>query len=86
MIYKSIDVWKRLGTSRLVRYRCFEVLPEGGFCVQSADYYDAPFSDPRREDHDKQFLELLAEDAPEKRSMSSPTIEGAIDSYDAEFG
>jgi hypothetical protein len=84
MIYKSVDIWRRLGPSRLMRYHCFEVLPSGGFCVQSADVYEAG-NMQRSAEHDKQFLELLAEDAPEGRAGSFPTLEEAIESFDAEF-
>lgn len=85
MIYRSVDVWKRLEESRLVRYRCFELIPGGGYCVQSADFYDLPIDPKQCALHDDQFLELLSEESPEVRSAPSPTLEEAIERHEAEF-
>jgi hypothetical protein len=85
MMYKSIDVWKRLGESRVVRYRCFEVLPNCGYCVQSADFYEIPIDTKQCSDHDKQFLELLTEEAPEVRSGLFASLEEAIRHHDSLF-
>lgn len=85
MIYKAIDVWKRLNGGRLVRYRCFELHPDGGYCVQSADFYDSP-ADPTQVRHlESQYLELLSEEAPDSRSGAFRTIEEAIAGHDEEF-
>ena len=83
--YKSIDVWRRLNDERVVRYRCFEVLPDGGFCVQSADFFDAPVSIDRILEHERQYVELLIEDAPDERSEPHETLEAAIEAHDKEF-
>jgi hypothetical protein len=84
-LYRAIDVWRRLDGGRAVRYRCFEVLPDGGFCVQSADFYGGE----RRDDHaamlDRQHVELLLEQAPDDRVRTHPTLEAAIEQHDKEF-
>jgi hypothetical protein len=83
--YKAIDVWSRKDDGRIVRYRCFQLLPDGGYCVQSADYYHAPFGDARPAQHEKQFLELLLEEAPKVRSPLLPTLIEAIRAFDRDF-
>jgi hypothetical protein len=83
--YKAIDVWSRVDQGRVVRYRCFQLLPGGGYTVQSADYYSAPFHDARPAQHEKQFLELLSEEAPEVRSPLFPTLIDAIRAFELDF-
>jgi hypothetical protein len=86
MIYLSCDVWRRLPDGTLARYRCFRLLPSGGYCVQSRDIYDP--QSPSRLDlqHDQQFFELLTEEAPELRGGVFPNLEDAIFAHDSEFG
>jgi hypothetical protein len=84
--YKVLDVWSRKNEKTVVRYRCFQLLPDGGYSVQSADHYHAPFADIRTEELDKQFLELLSEEAPEARSPLFPTVDEAIGAFVREFG
>ncbi len=86
-IYRSFAVWKRTG-AQAIRYRCFQLLPDGGYCVQSADFYD--MADAAKlslaiEQHDAQFLQLLLEEAPEQRGGVFASIEAAIEHHDREF-
>jgi hypothetical protein len=83
-LYKSIDIWRRKGGA-VVRYRCFHILPDNLYCVQSADSYRPPFGDVSIMQHDKQFLELLVEEAPELRSAGFPSLTEAIAAFDREF-
>jgi hypothetical protein len=83
--YKAIDVWSRRDEGTVVRYRCFQLLPDGGYSVQSADYYKAPFLDSRPAKHEKQFLELLLEEDPKVRSPLFRTLVEAIRAFDREF-
>lgn len=86
-LYVEFNVWKRRDEHSLIRYRCFQILPGGRYCVQSADFHY-----PYREDtdalfHAKQFLELLAEESPCARVGSSyDSLEEAIAAHDADFG
>ena len=80
---KSIDVWERTD-SQIIRYRCFELIPLGGFCVQSADFYSAK-TDPQKSFLDQQFLELLTDQNPMERNKVFPSLEEAIEAHKQEF-
>jgi hypothetical protein len=80
-LYRSFDVYKRTDTG-LVRYRCFQTTPGGFYCVQSSDFIQNRTFDKSLDD---QFIELLSEEAPDKRSSAFPTIEEAIAHHDSEF-
>jgi hypothetical protein len=82
--YRAIDVWVRK-ESTIVRYRCFQVLPREEYCVQSADYYRPPFNDVKAAQLDKQFLELLSEQAPDSRSDLFSSLTEAINAFDRDF-
>lgn len=85
MLYKSLDVWKRTGAG-LTRYRCFETVPGRRYCVQSADMYPYPAGAANEGSWlEKQFLELLSEEAPDERSGTFATLEEAIAAHEAEF-
>jgi hypothetical protein len=83
-LYRAIDVWRRRPNGA-VRYRCFEVLPGGRFCVQSADFFSLPFDNQRSDFSDRQFQELLIEQAPEERTATFSTLEEAIAEHDRDF-
>ena len=61
---QAIDVWRRRQNGA-VRYRCFEVLPSGRFWIQSADFFNLPVDKQRSDFSDRQFHELLIEQAPD---------------------
>jgi hypothetical protein len=84
--YRAIDVWSRKDEGQIVRYRCFQLLPNGGYSVQSADYYSAPFCDAQFTQHEKQFRELFSEEDPKVRSPLFPTLIEAISAFDRDFG
>jgi len=84
-MYKSIDVWKRLDEKTMVRYRCFQILISHRFCVQSTDFYHLPLDEAQLAQFDRQFLELLCEEAPEVRAETYATLEEAIRMHDQEF-
>jgi len=67
-----------------IRYRCFRVLPDDGYCVQSADYY--PEAKASAEGFERQFIELFTEQEPDDRSGIFPTLEEAILDFDKGFG
>jgi len=87
MLYRFVPVWRRLDGGTLVVYRCFEVLGHG-FVVQSRDNCYPERSDclATMSTHDLQFLRLLAEEAPERRSSVHACLQSAIESFDAAFG
>jgi hypothetical protein len=84
-LYRAIDVWRRVDDKTAVRYRCFECLPLGGFCVQSADFYSLPLDEAQERDLARQALELLIETAPDERADVHPTLEAAIEAHDRDF-
>ncbi|WPB77143.1 hypothetical protein KYC5002_50215 [Archangium violaceum] len=77
---------RRLGDEEAVIYRCFELIPERGFVVQSADRIHLPVNMEEMRCHERQFWELFCEEAPDQRSVPYPSIEEAIAAFDAEFG
>jgi hypothetical protein len=84
-MYRAIDVWKRRSGTEVIRYRCFEVLSDGKFCVQSADFFQLPLINQKFDRLDRQFVELLIEEDPDVRSPAYPSLEEAIRMHDAEF-
>ncbi|MCY7322744.1 MAG: hypothetical protein LH660_13320 [Phormidesmis sp. CAN_BIN36] len=84
-MFKAIDIWKRIDNITAVRYRCFQQLSDGQFCVQSADYYHLPPNENQVRTLDRQFLELFIEEAPDQRSSLYRTLEEAIAQYELEF-
>ena len=84
-LYLGINVYRRLRSDEAAVYRCFKKLPDGGYCVQSADRVRLPFKDENSRFQKEQFWELLIEEAPDARSRPFPTIEEAIADFDAAF-
>ena len=84
-LYEAVDVWRRFSEEELVRYRCFRVLPEGRYCVQSADHYHLPLAENLGRQDEEQFIKLLAKEAPDARGKTYDTIEEAIDMFEKDF-
>ncbi len=84
-LYEAIDVWRRISEEQLVRYRCFRILPDNKFCVQSADHYHLPFDEQANRQHDKRFFELLFEESPDVREKTYATSEEAIEAFERDF-
>ena len=82
-IYKAIDVWERKDAQTVVRYRCFESLDTGRYCIQSADFYHHGKPPVRL---GNQFIELFAEQDPTQRSGEHETLQAAIAAHKREFG
>jgi hypothetical protein len=84
-LYEVIDVWKRYSRTQLVRYRCFRNLAANTYSVQSADFYRLPIDSSQLMNLEKQFCELLAEQAPDERSGAFTSIEEAIAAHERDF-
>ncbi len=81
-LYKSIDVWERKDSSTVLRFRCLECLNTGKFSVQSADFYrDGKANDVS----DCQFVELLTQEDPIRRSGGHASLSEAIAAHKREF-
>ena len=85
-MFKAVDVWKRLDNGGLARYRCFELLPDHRYCVQSVDFYNEPLNVKTVHELDQQFIELLLEAAPNSENETYGTLEEAIANHDLDFG
>lgn len=85
-LFKAIDVWKRIGDSGAVRYRCFQSVETGKYCVQSADFYRSPETSGQSAQLERQHIELLIEPAPDERAVAYETLEATIEAHEAEFG
>jgi hypothetical protein len=85
-LYEEIDVWRRLDRGGLQRYRSFRALSTGRYHVQSSDFISHSSTAELLRELDVNFLELLEEDAPDKRSAGYATLLEAIAAHDADFG
>ena len=85
-LFKAIDVWKRISGSEAVRYRCFQCLQTGKYCVQSADFYRLPENSVQSSQLEQQHIELFIERAPDKRTVAYETLEAAIEAHESDFG
>jgi len=82
---RSFDIWERKNAETLIRFRCFEDLSTGRFCVQNADFYRMPVTDQYLMQLERQFIELLTEEDPFSRSGSFISIAEAIKDHEASF-
>jgi hypothetical protein len=83
-LFESIDIWDRR-RGEAVRYRCFRVLATGRFCVQSSDFYRLPIDEKQDSSHERNFLELLIEQAPDERDETFASLEEAIAAHNRAF-
>jgi hypothetical protein len=84
-VYKEINIWQRKTNGTLCCFRCFELIPNGGFCVQSADLYTPNEGAEKDQYFKQQFIELLQDEAPEIRTKLFPSLQEAIQVHIAEF-
>jgi hypothetical protein len=84
-LYIEINVWKPIDENVLVRYRCFRILPDNKYVVQSADFYNLPLDDKQISYLSKQFSQLLCEEEPAIRSDMFDSLEEAIAAHDLDF-
>jgi hypothetical protein len=84
-LFEAIDVWRRFSRARVVRYRYFRNVLTGRYSVQSADFYDMPLDSRQAARMERQYVELIAEQAPDERAGSFESIEAAIEAHDQDF-
>jgi hypothetical protein len=84
-MYRSFDVWDYDEDGVLVRYRCFEMLATGKFCVQSKDFYREPLNPDLVSQLESQFVELLSQEKPEVRSGLFDSVADAIRAHEESF-
>lgn len=84
--YKEINIWKPVDDRTVTRYRCFEIMPEGKFFVQSSDYIYEDSDEKYRESLDDYFFDSLSKENFEEMSKNaSETLEEAIAKHEADF-
>ncbi len=81
-LYKEIKIWERSGKEKAVCYRCLQMISNGLFYVQSADYYYKSADDAG---FDAQFIELFLEEPPEKRTTGYTSVAAAITAFKVQF-
>lgn len=62
VLCRSIDVWERQEDA-VLRYRCFELLGESKYWVQSCDYYRVNDESSVRQMHERAFIELFQDNS-----------------------
>jgi hypothetical protein len=82
-LYRYVPVWRR-ESGVLILYRCFEVFGKG-YSVQSKDWFRPGDTAEGVSKLERQFEELLAEQAPDERSGVYASLEAAIEAFDADF-
>ena|SRR2546423_4933685 len=85
-LFQEITVWKVVGDTTLVRYRCPLVLPDNRYCVKSADFYRQPLDEKQRKEQEEYYLESLFEGGLDFAAEETyETLEEAIAKHDEEF-
>jgi hypothetical protein len=83
-LYRQINVWERIEEGRVAVYRCFEILPDKKYYVQSKDFFSFPLEEKNLRLFQEQFLELLSEEWDEEREAYD-SLEEAIQRDDQDF-
>lgn len=84
--FRVVDVWKIHDQNSAKRYRCFELLDDKKYCVQSCDYFSHPIDDDQIRVSERQFIELFIETPPDTRNVMYSSLEEAIEVHEREFG
>jgi hypothetical protein len=82
-LFEQINIWHRIDDSESVCYRCFRLLPDGGYCVQSADFFRP--NEIAIQDFDRQQVELFLDQSPDERSGLWSTLDEAIRKFQKDF-
>ena len=83
--FVPMDVWFYPEQGGLGCHRCFHILPDDSYAVQSTDYFSLPFDPKELHEFTDQYLELLESTPPDIRSGTSPTLQEAIAKHEALF-
>lgn len=83
-LYRQTNVWERIAEGRMAVYRCFEVLPDKKYFVQSKDFFSFPLEEKDLRLFQEQFLELLSQEWEEERETYD-SLEEAIQRDDEAY-
>lgn len=85
-LFKEFNIWKPIDEKKVIRYRCFEILPDRKFFVKASDCI---YKESDKKDWDSlesYFLENLFDGIfDELAESASETIEEAIAKHEADF-
>ncbi len=87
-LFKEISVWRQVDENTVLRYRCLQVLPDGGYYVKSSHFYRYPLSvdDEQIKQAEFYFLDGLFQDGLTKSTKKTyVTLEEAIKKHDKNF-
>ncbi len=84
-LYKEINVFERQEDGTLACYRCIELLNEGKFCVQSADFFRRGEEVEALTRSTRQFIERLIEVEPELWTNAFSSLQEAIMAHKSHF-
>jgi hypothetical protein len=87
-LFKEFSVWRRIDDETLLRYRCLQVPPDGGYCVKSSHFYRYPLSldDGQIAQAKFYFMDSLFQDSlSEAVKETYGTLEEAITKHDKDF-
>jgi hypothetical protein len=85
-LFVEVNVWREIDESKLVVYRCLQVLPQNGYVVKAADYYHGPLTLDQVRERDFYFVDSMFDGGLElAASETYPTLEEAIARFDEEF-
>ena len=85
VLYKKIEVWKRIDTTSSLRYLCLEHLDTGKFCVQGADFFYLPITNEQVSQRELLQLELFIDTDPDDRTEFYDSLVAAISAHDTQF-
>ena len=88
-LFKEVSVWRRVDDNTLLRYRCLQMLPDGGYFVKSSHSYREPITSDSEQIKQAEyyFLDGMFGDALlEIPKESYATLEEAIAKHDEDFG
>ncbi len=85
VLFRRIDVWKRINDEKTIKYICFENLENNRFIVQNADFFYDPVGKKELEESEKRSVELFIESSPNERNKEYSSLNEAIEAHDKEF-
>lgn len=80
--YRVSDVWRPGDSDTLIRYRCVEILPHGGFRVVARDAFALPVRQPDLSAAEVAFANALAKWLESAPPGGYPSIPEAIQQYE----
>ena len=85
-LFREINVWREIGETHLVRYRCLHLLSEDRYAVKAADHYSSPLGIDRIRERDFYFVDSMFDGGLEFSTEDThATLAAAISAFEAEF-